>query len=81
MLKQDLPGTMPARRTKEQWPACLLKGSVLKQQKLRRKLSAIMGSLAAKGRILGIDSDNSVISYMLRQRGAELNSANMDLMG
>jgi SAM-dependent methyltransferase len=77
MLKLDSPGTTPTTEAEAQWPIRLFKRSVLKQQKLR-ELSAMMGPVAANGRYLDIGSDNGVISYLLRQRGGNWSSVDLD---
>jgi SAM-dependent methyltransferase len=62
----------PAR----QWAITLFKHSVLKQEKVRQ-ITALVGDSRSKT-CLDIGADNGVISYLLRQRGGEWYSADLD---
>jgi SAM-dependent methyltransferase len=59
-----------------EWAVALFNRSVLKQEKFRQIL-ARLGGLSGK-RALDIGADNGVISYLLRQRGGEWHSADLD---
>jgi SAM-dependent methyltransferase len=59
-----------------EWAVALFNRSVLKQAKFRQ-IIARLGELSGK-RALDIGADNGVISYLLRQRGGEWHSADLD---
>src|SRR5215216_4170283 len=58
------------------WPIRLFNKSVLKQRKYR-EVVALLGSTMGLA-CLDIGSDNGVISYLLRQRGGDWKSADLD---
>jgi SAM-dependent methyltransferase len=62
--------------TGAEWAVALFNRSVLKQAKFRQIL-ARLGELSGK-RALDIGADNGVISYLLRQRGGQWHSADLD---
>lgn len=59
-----------------EWAVALFRRSVLKQAKFRQ-IMARLGDPAGK-RALDIGADNGVISYLLRQRGGQWHSADLD---
>jgi SAM-dependent methyltransferase len=70
MTQPDTPSTGA------EWAIALFNRSVLKQAKFRQIL-ARLGPLSDK-RALDIGADNGVISYLLRQRGGQWHSADLD---
>ncbi len=70
MTSQDTPSTGA------EWAVALFNRSVLKQAKFRQ-ITARLGELSGK-RALDIGADNGVISYLLRQRGGQWHSADLD---
>src|SRR5574338_1411699 len=58
------------------WPVRLFNKSVLKQNNYR-KITAFLGPTEGL-HCLDIGSDNGVISYLLRQRGGDWKSADLD---
>lgn len=60
----------------QQWPVKLFRKSVLKQNKFTEIL-ALLGDTSQQ-RCLDIGADNGVISYLLRQRGGQWKSADLD---
>jgi len=63
-------------RTETDWGVALFRKSVLKQAKFRRILE-LLDDPAGKVN-LDIGADNGVISYLLRQRGGQWSSADLD---
>ena len=59
-----------------EWPVRLFNRSVLKQRKFR-EITAYLGQTQGLS-CLDIGADNGVISYLLRQRGGEWQSADLD---
>lgn len=62
--------------TKQNWPVLLFGKSVLKQRKFR-EITALLGEITNQ-QCLDIGSDNGVISYLLRDRGGNWKSADLD---
>ena len=62
--------------TQLDWAVALFRRSVLKQEKFRQIVS-LLGDTHGKT-CLDIGADNGVISYLLRQRGGEWHSADLD---
>lgn len=62
--------------TQNNWPVRLFNKSVLKQRKFR-EVTQLLGPTANLS-CLDIGSDNGVISYLLRQRGGNWTSADLD---
>ena len=63
-------------KTQLEWAVALFHRSVLKQEKFRQ-IVALLGDTDGKT-CLDIGADNGVISYLLRQRGGEWHSADLD---
>jgi SAM-dependent methyltransferase len=61
-----------------EWPVRLFNKSVLKQRKFR-EITAYLGQTQGLS-CLDIGADNGVISYLLRQRGGEWQSADLDAL-
>jgi len=63
-------------RQDAEWALALFRRSVLKQAKFRRILALLDDPAGKTG--LDIGADNGVISYLLRQRGGQWHSADLD---
>lgn len=69
--------TTPATRPPEAaWALALFRKSVLKQAKFRQIVARLDDPLGKRS--LDIGADNGVISYLLRQRGGDWHSADLD---
>jgi SAM-dependent methyltransferase len=65
-----------SRKEEADWAVALFKRSVLKQAKFRQILAFLDDPAGKTG--LDIGADNGVISYLLRQRGGQWHSADLD---
>ncbi|MDQ3137214.1 MAG: class I SAM-dependent methyltransferase [Gemmatimonadota bacterium] len=70
-----IPAAPPATAERE-WAVALFRKSVLKQAKFRRIVELLDDPVGKSN--LDIGADNGVISYLLRQRGGQWRSADLD---